>query len=66
MRLNNSDNEIVKVTDHFGYRKEIVVKEILFVVYNLDRTHERGVSAFKKESRARQECRYLERLNMDK
>ena len=52
-------DEIAKVTEHYGYRKECNT----FVVYNISTKKERHISAFEKESRARQECRYLEGLN---
>ena len=53
------DDKIVKVTAHYGCRKECSI----FFVYNISTQKEKLVSAFEKESRAKQECKYLEKLN---
>lgn len=56
--------EFVKVTEHFGYRKQNTpLHEQVFVVYRLARKKKEPSCAFIKEARARKECRYLEKLN---
>lgn len=55
-------NVFVMVTEHFGYSKEIVWGEKLFAVYSTDNLTQR-IGAYKKRSRAKQECVYLEKIN---
>lgn len=49
--------DFVVVTEHYGYSNHGV-----FVVYDFSRKHG-AIAAFKEESQARRECRYLEKLN---
>ena len=54
---------LVKVTEHYGYRKhKSPINGEVFVVCSLGRPQE-SVSGFEKESRAKKECIYLEKLN---
>lgn len=56
--------EFVKVTEHFGYRKlNDPLRGQVFAVYCLARKQKEAASVFLKESHARRECRYLEKLN---
>ena len=54
----------VFVSDHFYYRKEYPswIREIAFVVYHTARDG-KPVAAFKHETEAERNCRYLEALN---
>lgn len=61
---NESENEFVVVTKHYGYCLETDFGEELFVIYNIKNGKAyQPVAGMKDRRTAKRECLYLEKLN---
>ena len=66
MGFADASEELIRVTDHYGYRKEwlpFYTGKIVFTVYNLAEEAPMLVAAFVDETIVKKECRWLEKMN---
>ena len=60
------ENKMVKVTEHYGYKRLKCVGVYLYPVYNLTKNEKIMVISFvNNRNRAEQECKRLEALNYE-
>jgi hypothetical protein len=65
-RQRKMENEMVKVTEHYGYERLKCVCVYLYPVYNLTKNGKIMVTSFVNDRvRAEQECKRLEILNYE-
>lgn len=61
---NESENDFVVVTKHYGYSLETFFGKELFVIYNIKNEKAyQPVAGMKDRRTAERECLYLEKLN---
>ena len=61
------NGDFLKVTKHFGIRREDIYGEKTYVVYDVtDKSFAKSLGAFKNILTAKNECSYLERIFMKK